>query len=128
MVLLAAGTFLGGVWAASAWGRFWGWDPKEVWALISLLGYIAVLHARYVVWVKHFGLAVLAVACFTLVIAAWYGVNFLMGAGLHSYGCTASAGQAYVAGAVVLQTLYVLAAAVRTYGVGDSPALSTLGR
>ena len=128
VVLLAAGTFLGGVWAASAWGRFWGWDPKEVWALISLLGYIAVLHARYAGWVKHFGLAVLSVACFMLVIVAWYGVNFLMGAGLHSYGFSASAGQGYVAGAIVLQTLYVLAAAVRTYGVGDSLALSASGR
>ncbi len=120
VVLLAVGTFLGGVWAASAWGRFWGWDPKEVWALISLLGYIAVLHARYAGWVKHFGLAVLSVACFALVMAAWYGVNFLMGAGLHSYGFSASAGQAYVGGAIVLQTLFIFAAAARTYGVGGN--------
>jgi ABC-type transport system involved in cytochrome c biogenesis permease subunit len=124
VVLLAAGTFLGGVWAASAWGRFWGWDPKEVWALISLLGYVAVLHARYAGWVKHFGLAVLSVACFMLVIVAWYGVNFLMGTGLHSYGFSASAGQGYVAGAIVLQTLYVLAAAARTYGAGGRLAPS----
>ena len=44
VVLLATGTFLGGMWAAYSWGRFWGWDPKEVWALIALLGYLAVLH------------------------------------------------------------------------------------
>ena len=115
---------MGGVWAASAWGRFWGWDPKEVWALISLLGYVAVLHARYAGWVKHFGLAVLSVACFMLVIVAWYGVNFLMGTGLHSYGFSASAGQGYVAGAVVLQTLFLLAAAARTYGAGNRLAPS----
>jgi cytochrome c-type biogenesis protein CcsB len=46
-VLLATGTILGGVWADYSWGRFWGWDPKEVWALIALLTYMAVLHARY---------------------------------------------------------------------------------
>ena len=45
VLLLAAGTVLGGVWADYSWGRFWGWDPKEVWALIALLGYLAVLHA-----------------------------------------------------------------------------------
>ena len=43
VVLIAAGTFLGGVWAAYSWGRFWGWDPKEVWALIALLGYLVLL-------------------------------------------------------------------------------------
>ena len=46
VLLLAAGIILGGVWADYSWGRFWGWDPKEVWALVALLGYLAVLHAR----------------------------------------------------------------------------------
>ena len=86
VVLLATGTFLGGMWAAYSWGRFWGWDPKEVWALIALLGYLAVLHARFAGWVRQRGLAALAVSCFALVIVAWYGVNFVLGAGLHSYG------------------------------------------
>jgi ABC-type transport system involved in cytochrome c biogenesis permease subunit len=86
VVLLAAGTLLGGFWAAESWGRFWGWDPKEVWALIALLCYVIPLHARYVGWVKDFGLAVCAVVCFASVVMAWYGVNFVLGAGLHSYG------------------------------------------
>lgn len=86
VVLLAAGTLLGGFWAAESWGRFWGWDPKEVWALIALLCYIIPLHARYVGWVKDFGLAVCSVVCFSSVVMAWYGVNFILGAGLHSYG------------------------------------------
>jgi ABC-type transport system involved in cytochrome c biogenesis permease subunit len=86
VVLLAAGTLLGGFWAAESWGRFWGWDPKEVWALIALLCYLIPLHARYVGWVKEFGLAVCAVVCFAAVVMAWYGVNFVLGAGLHSYG------------------------------------------
>ncbi len=86
VVLLAAGTLLGGFWAAESWGRFWGWDPKEVWALIALLCYVIPLHARHVGWVKDFGLSVCAVTCFASVVMAWYGVNFVLGAGLHSYG------------------------------------------
>ncbi len=86
VVLLAAGTLLGGFWAAESWGRFWGWDPKEVWALIALLCYVIPLHARHVGWVKDFGLAACSVICFASVVMAWYGVNFVLGAGLHSYG------------------------------------------
>jgi ABC-type transport system involved in cytochrome c biogenesis permease subunit len=86
LLLLAAGTFLGGWWAAESWGRFWGWDPKETWALIALIAYAIPLHARYLGWVKDFGLAVSAVVCFAAIVMSWYGVNFILGAGLHSYG------------------------------------------
>lgn len=86
VVLLAAGTILGGVWANASWGRFWGWDPKEVWALIALLGYLAILHGRYAGWIKSFGLAAGSVMAYLLVLMAWYGVNFILGAGLHAYG------------------------------------------
>lgn len=86
VLLLFLGTMLGGFWAAESWGRFWGWDPKEVWALIALLCYIVPLHARYLGWVRDFGLAVASVVCFASVVMAWYGVNFVLGAGLHSYG------------------------------------------
>jgi cytochrome c-type biogenesis protein CcsB len=110
VLLLAIGTVLGGVWAAYSWGRFWGWDPKEVWALIALLGYLAVLHARYAGWVQELGLAALSVICFALVVMAWYGVNFVLGAGLHSYGFGGGGGQGYVYAAVLLQFLYVAAA------------------
>ncbi len=110
VLLLAMGTILGGVWADDAWGRFWGWDPKEVWALIALLGYLAVLHARYIGWAGHRGLAALSVACFSLVVMAWYGVNFVLGAGLHSYGFGGGGGQGLVLGAVALQLLYVVIA------------------
>ncbi len=109
VLLLAAGTILGGVWADYSWGRFWGWDPKEVWALIALLGYLAVLHARYVGWVNELGLAALSVVCFALVIMAWYGVNFVLGAGLHSYGF-GGGGQGYVYSAMAIQLLYVAVA------------------
>jgi cytochrome c-type biogenesis protein CcsB len=99
VLLLAAGTILGGVWANYSWGRFWGWDPKEVWALIALLGYLAVLHGRFAGWLKDFGMAVGAVCAFLGVLMAWYGVNFVLGAGLHSYGF-GNGGQQYVAAAV----------------------------
>jgi ABC-type transport system involved in cytochrome c biogenesis permease subunit len=85
-LFLAVGTLLGGVWASYSWGRFWGWDPKETWALIALLGYVALLHGRLLGWVKDFGLAVGSILGFMLVLMAWYGVNFVLGTGLHSYG------------------------------------------
>ncbi len=86
VLLLAAGTILGGVWANYSWGRFWGWDPKETWALIALLTYLFLLHGRLVRWWDGFGMAVGAILCFQSVIMAWYGVNFVLGVGLHSYG------------------------------------------
>ncbi len=86
VVLVAAGTILGGVWANYSWGRFWGWDPKEVWALIVLLGYIVILHGRYAGWLRDFGMTAWIVLAFLLVLMAWYGVNFVLGVGLHSYG------------------------------------------
>ena len=106
-VLLATGTILGGVWADYSWGRFWGWDPKEVWALIALLTYMAVLHGRYAGWVGVFGFPFWTVICFSTVMMAWYGVNFVLGVGLHSYGFS-SGGQAFVAGFLGLQALYCI--------------------
>ena len=86
VLLLAAGTILGGLWADVSWGRFWGWDPKEVWALVSLLAYIAILHGRFAGWIGNFGLAAGSVIGAAVIGMSWYGVNFLLGAGLHSYG------------------------------------------
>jgi ABC-type transport system involved in cytochrome c biogenesis permease subunit len=106
VVLLAAGTILGGVWADASWGRFWGWDPKEVWALIALLCYVAILHARYSGWVGQFGYAAWSVISFLSVLMAWYGVNFVLGVGLHSYGFS-SGGAAWVSGYVLVQLAFV---------------------
>ncbi|MBL7715247.1 MAG: cytochrome c biogenesis protein CcsA [Bdellovibrionales bacterium] len=115
VVLLAAGTILGGIWADASWGRFWGWDPKEVWALIALLGYIAILHARYVGWIQQFGFAASSVVSFMLVVMAWYGVNFVLGEGKHSYGF-ASGGRGPVFTVCGLQLLFVLWVAARQQG------------
>ncbi len=107
VVLIAAGTILGGIWADYSWGRFWGWDPKEVWALITLLCYLVILHGRYTNWVGQFGFAAWSAVSFMSVVMAWYGVNFILGVGLHSYGF-ATGGTPWVMGFVAVQLLYVL--------------------
>jgi len=112
VVLLAIGTILGGLWADVAWGRFWGWDPKEVWALVTLLVYITILHGRYVGWFGSFGMAVGSVLGASAIMMAWYGVNYVLGSGLHSYGRGAG-GQLEVGTAVLLNWLFLAASAVR---------------
>ena len=111
ILLVAAGTFLGGWWADVSWGRFWGWDPKEVWALITLLVYLMPLHGRFAGWVNTFWLVMSSVVCFLSVLMAWYGVNFVLGVGLHSYGFTNGGGQ----GSVAVVTLVALAFAAGAY-------------
>lgn len=112
VLLLTAGTILGGVWAADSWGRFWGWDPKETWALISIVVYFAVLHARYVRWLKDFGLAAAAVLGFAAIVWTFYGVNYLMAAGLHSYGF-GSGGGTWVAVWAIAEVAFIVACKIR---------------
>jgi cytochrome c-type biogenesis protein CcsB len=109
VVLLAAGTILGGVWADYSWGRFWGWDPKEVWALIALLLYLAVLHGRFSGWLKGFGFVAATILSFMGVLMAWYGVNFVLGVGLHSYGF-GTGGVSYVLSYLLAQLAFIIAA------------------
>ena len=119
VLLLAAGTILGGLWADVSWGRFWGWDPKEVWALISLLVYLAILHGRYAGWFSNFGLIFGTVLGATMIVMSWYGVNFVLPmlsttgeVGLHSYGSGAG-GLEYVAGFVIANWVFLAAATVQ---------------
>ncbi|MBI3333056.1 MAG: cytochrome c biogenesis protein CcsA [Candidatus Omnitrophica bacterium] len=84
VVLLAAGIMLGAVWANASWGRYWGWDPKETWALITLLWFLAVLHGRFAGWLKGADVAVATIARFFLLLMTYYGVSFYL-VGLHSY-------------------------------------------
>jgi cytochrome c-type biogenesis protein CcsB len=82
---LTAGIITGAVWANSAWGTYWSWDPKETWSLITWFVYAATLHARFT---KGWGgrrIAWLAIIGFVSVIFTYYGVNYLL-SGLHSYG------------------------------------------
>jgi cytochrome c-type biogenesis protein CcsB len=83
--LLTVGNFLGGVWANESWGRYWGWDPKETWALVTILVYTAVIHTRLVPYLRSTYLfAVLSVVSFFSVLMTYFGVNFYL-SGLHSY-------------------------------------------
>jgi len=84
------GTVLGGLWGDDAWGRFWGWDPKENGALIIVLWNALILHALWGRMIGQRGLAVLAVAGNVCTAWSWFGVNEL-GVGLHSYGFTEGA-------------------------------------
>jgi cytochrome c-type biogenesis protein CcsB len=86
VVFLAGGVILGGVWADYSWGRFWGWDPKETWSLIVLLIYMAILHGRSTSWITNKRFVPLTAAAFLSVMMAWFGVNYILASGLHSYG------------------------------------------
>lgn len=83
--LLAAGIFIGAVWANVSWGRYWGWDPKEVWALIAMIVYSFTLHASSLpMFRSDKAFAICTSASFLVVIMTYFGVNFLLG-GVHSY-------------------------------------------
>lgn len=86
VVLLATGIILGGVWADYSWGRFWGWDPKETWSLIVLCLYMAILHGKSTSWIPAKRFIPLVAAAFLSVMMAWFGVNYILATGLHSYG------------------------------------------
>ena len=86
VALLIPGTILGGVWAAESWGRFWDWDPKESWAFISSCIYLIWIHAYTFQYVRNFGLAVGSIVGLLAISFTWYGVNYILGTGLHSYG------------------------------------------
>ena len=116
VLLLTTGIILGGIWAHFSWGRFWGWDPKETWALIALMCYIVPLHGRLVGWLKDFGMAVTSVVAFNAVLMAWYGVNFVLGTGLHSYGFGTGGSQLFIATFVGLDLLFVVITAAKHQG------------
>jgi ABC-type transport system involved in cytochrome c biogenesis permease subunit len=84
-LLLAIGTVLGARWADHSWGRFWSWDPKEVWALVTLLIYLAILHGRTAKFYGNIGLAVGAVIGSIAIIITWYGINYVFVSGRHTY-------------------------------------------
>jgi len=85
-VTLFFGVMLGGVWADYSWGRFWGWDPKETWSLIVFCIYMAILHGKYTSWIPNRIFIPAVALAFLSVMMAWFGVNYILAAGLHSYG------------------------------------------
>jgi len=85
LVMLTIGNFLGGQWANESWGRYWGWDPKETWALISIMIYAFVIHMRLVPGMRNkWVFSVASVLAFYSIMMTYFGVNFYL-SGLHSY-------------------------------------------
>ena len=85
LAMLTVGNFLGGVWANESWGRYWGWDPKETWALVTILVYAVVIHLRFIKSLyTPFMYSVISLLAFTSVLMTYFGVNYYL-AGMHSY-------------------------------------------
>ena len=85
LIMLTIGNFLGGMWANESWGRYWGWDPKETWALISIMIYAFVIHMRLIPGLRGRWLFNLAsIVAFASILMTYFGVNFYL-VGLHSY-------------------------------------------
>ena len=85
LAMLSVGNFLGGVWANESWGRYWGWDPKETWALVTILVYAVVIHLRFIKKIyTPYMYSVISLLAFTSVLMTYFGVNYYL-AGMHSY-------------------------------------------
>ncbi len=85
LLMLTVGNFLGGVWANESWGRYWGWDPKETWALVTILIYTVVIHLRFIPrFNSNYAFALASLLAFTSVLMTYFGVNFYL-SGMHSY-------------------------------------------
>ena len=102
------------MWANESWGRFWGWDPKETWALITFLGYAIVIHLKFAKILRPFGLALSSILGFLLVLMTWYGVNFVLGRGLHSYG-QGSGGLVWIIYYLIFEALFLSAVLMKKY-------------
>ncbi|MDR2469271.1 MAG: cytochrome c biogenesis protein CcsA [Tannerella sp.] len=110
LLLMTVGTFMGAVWANESWGRYWGWDPKETWALITIIVYVMTTHLRllkerYNLWLFN----LCSVVAFASVLMTYFGVNYFL-SGMHSYGENEHAGDLFVGliAAAVLITLLAL--------------------
>jgi len=85
LYLLTIGTFLGAVWANESWGRYWGWDPKETWSLITIIIYSIVIHSRRIPGIKDvFTFNLISLFAFSSVLMTYFGVNYYL-SGMHSY-------------------------------------------
>jgi cytochrome c-type biogenesis protein CcsB len=85
LIMLTIGNFLGGMWANESWGRYWGWDPKETWALISIMVYAFVLHMRLIPGLRsRYTFNLWSIIAYASIMMTYFGVNFYL-SGLHSY-------------------------------------------
>jgi ABC-type transport system involved in cytochrome c biogenesis permease subunit len=111
-ILLLAGILTGSIWAASSWGRYWGWDPKEVWSLVAFLAYMAILHARSDLQIGGFGVAIASIAAFWTILMTYLGVNFVLASGLHSYGFGSSSLVRIMALIAAVEAAFLIAGAL----------------
>lgn len=117
LFMLTIGTFLGGVWANESWGRYWGWDPKETWALVSVLAYAIIIHLRFIPKLgDRFIFNATALWGFSAILFTFFGVNFKL-VGLHSYaqGDGVAETPSWVIVTVVLFALFTIAALFKNY-------------
>ena len=106
LYFLTIGTFLGAVWANESWGRYWGWDPKETWSLITIIIYSIVIHSRMIPGMKDiFTFNLISLFAFSSVLMTYFGVNYYL-SGLHSY----ASGDSVPVPSFVYITVIVLAA------------------
>lgn len=109
LALMTIGTFLGGIWANESWGRYWSWDPKETWALITVIVYAVATHTHLVKKLNNYWFFNLAsVMAFASVLMTFWGVNYLL-SGLHSYGENEGVSAVFVYLYAVLFVVVVLA-------------------
>ena len=113
LALMTIGTFLGAVWANESWGRYWGWDPKETWALITMVIYAIVTHLRLIpkcnnLWLFNFT----SILAFYSVLMTFFGVNYYL-SGLHSYGGSGEVAFAPAAAGTAIAAVLILWAGIR---------------
>jgi cytochrome c-type biogenesis protein CcsB len=120
-ILLVAGILTGSIWAAESWGRYWGWDPKEVWSLVAFLAYMAILHAKVERLIGRFGVAAISVIAFQTVLMTYLGVNYVLGTGLHSYGFGDSPIVTWMVGVALVEVAFVVGCWVKYRSVSSDP-------
>ncbi|MFI3242688.1 MAG: cytochrome c biogenesis protein CcsA [Akkermansia sp.] len=113
LALMAVGSYLGAIWANESWGRYWGWDPKETWALITIITYIGVTHLSfmkkiYSLWLFNF----LSLAAMLVVLMTYFGVNYFL-SGMHAYGSTQLSESAFMSIGVGIVALLLIGALAR---------------
>ena len=117
LFMLTIGTFLGGIWANESWGRYWGWDPKETWALVSVLVYAVILHLRFIPKLSgKFVFNVMSFWGYSAILFTFFGVNFML-VGLHSYANGDGLGKfpAWLTLTILFFVLFTVIAGIRNY-------------
>ncbi|MFI3314773.1 MAG: cytochrome c biogenesis protein CcsA [Rikenellaceae bacterium] len=115
LVLLTIGIFIGAVWANESWGRYWGWDPKESWALITMIVYSFVIHARFIPSLRgKYIFNVMSIYAFYTVLMTFFGVNYYL-TGMHSYGNS----EGLPPLAVIIPTAIIIALTIAVYRNSD---------